>query len=283
MVELGKYNTLEVLRKEAEGYFLAGDKDFGDILLPNSDVVEPLKIGEKIEVFVYIDSDDLVIATLKKPFATVGEFAKLRVSSIESFGVFLNWGLDKELFLPFREKLYDLELGQECIVFIYVDSSFRIAATTRIVKHLDKTASGLTEGTQVEAFLYQNTDLGVKAIVNGQFDGLLYKDDTINSLSVGDVVTATVKKVRSDHKLDLSIAPLVQLDPDQLIEEIVRKMEANGGRLNVTAKTSASRINSLFNVSRKKFKIALGNLYKRKVIEISDTCITLVDQKSKKN
>ena len=149
MINLGKYNRLKVIEKEAQGFYLEGNETWGDILLPNKYVPEGLQIGDEIDVFVYFDSEDLIIATTQRPYATVGEFSSLKVSSVESIGVFLDWGLEKELFVPFREKLFEMQPGQNYVVYIYIDSSDRIAASTRIAKYASKEPPPFKEHQQV--------------------------------------------------------------------------------------------------------------------------------------
>lgn len=276
MIELGRHNYLKVLRKEEKGYFLEGDDIFGDILLPYKFAPSHLKINDEIEVFVYLDSEDLSIATTLKPYAVVGEFAALKVSSVEDFGVFLDWGLDKELLVPFREQLYEMRKGQSYIVYLYIDKTNRIAATTRLKPYIQREKPIFKEGDEVEALLYQQTDLGIKAIVSGSHDGLIYKDDIMNHLKIGQKITAYVKTIRSDYKIDLSLRPIEKSSEDSLPQDILKKLEDAGGTLNITAKTQADIINSMFHTSRKKFKIALGSLYKKRLITVDEDKISLV-------
>ncbi len=275
MIKIGKYNTLEVVKKLEHGFYLGGDDKWGDILLPNKFAPEDLKINDSIKVFLYLDSDDIIIATTETPYATVGQFASLEVSSIENFGLFLDWGLDKELFLPFREKLFDMEIGKKYVVYIYVDSSDRIAASTRIAKYArNKFPIPFKEHQKVDLLPYHTSDMGVNAIINGTYFGLIYKDEIYNPIELGKPITGYIKKVRHDKKIDLRLQPDGLSGTKDLSEIIMNQLKASGGSLPVNAKTPAPVINSMFNVSRKKFKMALGSLYKKKLIEIHDNSIT---------
>lgn len=276
MIDIGKINNLEVIKQEKHGFYLKGDEPFGNILLPNKNAPKNLKINDKLDVFIYFDSEDTIIATSKKPLALVGEFASLKVSSIEDFGVFLDWGLEKELFVPHREQLFKMMPGQSYVVYVYVDSSQRIAASTRIAKFIDKSPPPYREGDQVELLPYQKTDLGVKAIINGSHDGLIFKDDIVHNLKLGQKTQGYIKKIRSDNKVDLGLSFEKDGRRKELAEQILIKLKASGGRLEVNSKSSAEVINAMFKVSRNKFKVALGHLYKKRLISTDETGISLL-------
>jgi len=279
MIEIGKFNKLQVIRQVSHGFYLEGDKEWDDILLPNKYAPENLKVGDEIEVFIYFDSEDRIIATTQRPYATVGEFASLEVSSVENIGVFLDWGLEKDLFVPFREKLFEMLPGQSYAVYIYIDSSNRIAASTRIKKYIDASPAPFAVGEKVDLLPYHSTDLGIKAIINGTHSGLIYHDDIVNDLKLGEFTQGYIKTLRDDNKVDLSLRPLGKECRQDLVEQIISKLKESGGSLAVTSKTPANTINSMFQVSRNKFKIALGHLYKKKIISITDAGISLVSDK----
>ncbi len=278
MVHLGKYNSLRVLKQESHGFYLVGDEKYQEIFLPNKYAPKNLIVDDELEVFVYLDSEDRIIATTLRPLATVGEFATLEVTSNEGFGVFLNWGLEKDLFVPFREQLFDMHKGQSYVVYLYIDSSGRISASTRINKFIQTTAPAFSEGDQVELLLYQKTSMGFSAIINGTHSGLIYNDTIRSDLKLGLKTSGFVKKIREDNKIDLTLYPEGLDGREDLAEQILRKLISSKGRLELNAKTSAKVIHAQFNVSKKKFKIALGYLYKKKLISIDDNGITLMNK-----
>ena len=275
MIEIGKMNTLKVLRAVDHGFYLEGDDEWEDILLPRQLAQGEIQIGDTLDVFVHFDSQDRIVATPQKPYAQVGDFASLRVSKVEDFGTFLDWGLDKELFVPFREQLFKMVPDQYCAVYIYIDKSERISASTRLTKFIDTQKPDLKVGAEVDLLIFQETDMGLKAIVNNQYCGLLYKDDLRTSLKPGQKTKGFVGKIRSDNKIDLLLQPMGLGGRQDLADLILEKIKQSGGSLNVSAKTPSEEISALFGVSRKKFKIALGYLYKNRKITIEDDQIRL--------
>lgn len=275
MIKIGKMNTLKVLRKVDHGFYLQGDEEWEDILLPRRLAPDSLAINDDIEVFVHFDSNDMICATPQVPYAMVGDFAALEVSKVEEFGVFLDWGLDKELFVPFKEQLFKLEPGQVCAVYIYQDKSDRIAASTRLKKHIDTGKPNLRVGDEVNLLLYQRTDLGMKAIINNRYSGLLYNENIHSDLRPGQKTKGFVSKIREDYKIDLVLQPQGLRGRKDLADQILDKIKESGGTLNVSARTPADEISRMFGVSRKKFKVALGFLYKKRMIVIEDDQIKL--------
>jgi len=278
MIQIGKINTRRVVRRSDFGIFLEGDDHWDNILLPNKYVTNDIQVDDKIEVFIYFDSEGRIISTTQKPLAQVGDFATLKVTSIEEFGIFLDWGIDKDLFLPFREQLFKMEVGQSYPVRVYLDNSGRPAASTRINKFVDKGQPPYKVGDAVELLLYQRTNMGLRALVDGQYTGVIYRDDLINNLRLGQTLTGYIKNVRTDKKIDLILKSLDTKRPKDLSEMIVSELKKNGGYLDINAKTTADIINERFGVSRKKFKVALGALYKQQRIEIQDNGISLALQ-----
>lgn len=268
-------NKLKVVRAVEHGFYLEGDEEWEDILLPRQLVKGELKIGDEVDVFVHFDSEDRIVATPQVPYAQVGDFASLRVSKVEEFGTFLDWGLDKELFVPFREQLFKMVPDQFCAVYIYIDKSERIAASTRLAKFIDTQKPDLRVGTPVELLVFQESELGLKAIVNNQFCGLIYKENIRTPLKPGQKTKGFVDKIRSDNKIDLILQPHGLSGRKELADQILDKIKEAGGTLDVSAKTPADQISALFGVSRKKFKIALGYLYKNRRITIEDDKIRL--------
>jgi uncharacterized protein len=275
-VKLGRLNDLTVVDFDPSGaYFDGGDE--GDILLPRAEVPSGCEIGTKLEVFVYLDSEDLLTATLKRPFAQVGEFAVLKVVSIEKVGAFLDWGLPKDLLLPFAEQTRDLRMGDDVIVFLYLDKSDRISASMRLQRHVQKDTSTYQAGQEVDLLIAAKTDLGFKAIVNGQHFGVLYEDEVFQRLHYGEKLKGFIKSVRPDGKLDLALARSGhKAAKEDIAPKILALLKAEGGFLPINDKTSAEKIHELFGVSKKKFKVALGGLYKQRLITVEEEGIRLV-------
>ena len=276
MVQIGKMNRRRIVRKSSIGVFLQGDAEWEDFLLPRKYVPNGASVGDTLDVFVYFDSEGRIISTTLKPLAQVGEFATLKVTSIEEFGIFLDWGIGKDLFLPHREQLFKMDVGRKYPVHVYLDNTGRPAASTRINKFVDKSRPSYTSGDAVELLIYQQTDLGLRAVVDGRYTGVIFNQDTLNNLRLGQTVTGYIKNIRDDHKIDLSLQPLGSTSNRfDLSELLLSKLKENHGFLEINAKTTADVINEMFGVSRKKFKIALGSLYKKKLIKMKDNGIQL--------
>lgn len=275
MVIVGAINELKIVKSTHFGLFLDGDQ-LGEILLPNRSVPESWELGAPISVFLYFDSEDKLIATTEIPLAQVGQFANLNVVSLEPVGAFLNWGLAKDLFLPYREQTRDLRRGQNCLVYVYLDSSDRIAASMRIEKFLDKTPGTLKAGEKVDLIIYGKTDLGYKAIINGKHMGMLFANEVFRPLQQGMGTTGFIKNIREDGKIDLRLQAGDQEDAKEIAEKILGLLRQRGGFLAITDKTPPEVIYQNFAVSKKKFKIALGGLYKQRLISIDDRGIRLV-------
>lgn len=279
MLKLGQSNLLKVLKKEPQGYYLDGGEEWGTILLPNKNAPKDLNIGDDLNAFIYFDSEDIIIATTQKPLAEVGDFAPLKVVTANDIGVFLDLGIDKDLFVPFREQIFKMEPGKSYVVYVYVDNSSRLAATTRLNKHLKANETSLENGQAVDLLIYQQTEMGFKAIINNTYSGLIFKDDLTNNLKLGASVKGFIKNIRPDGKVDLSLRPLEKESKRDLTDKILLKLKESGGTLNISSKSSAEVINSTFNVSRKKFKVALGDLYKKKLINTDNESISLIHKK----
>jgi predicted RNA-binding protein (virulence factor B family) len=275
MVQIGKFNTLTALHEATPGFFLDGGED-GEILLPRRYVPPDFQTGDSIEVFVYFDSEDRLVATTEEPFAEVGQFAHLEVVSLERVGAFLAWGLPKDLLLPISEQTRDLKVGHFVIVAIYLDKSNRIAASMRLERHLDKSRPDYDHGEPVELMIVAQTDLGYKAIVNGRHFGVLYSNEVFQELEHGQIVQGFIKEVRPDGKIDLLLQAPGNLGAVDLGEQIIEALEKEGGFLPLTSTTPPETIYSMFGVSKKKYKIALGGLYKDRRVSIEDEGIRLL-------
>ncbi len=274
-VLIGNNNNLEVIEQTENGFYLEGFDD-GDILLPKKYATADLKIGDRLDVFVYLDSEDRLIATTEKPLAEVGDFACLEVVSIEKVGAFLNWGLTKDLFLPYREQTRDIRVGDNVVVAVYIDSSGRIAASMRVQKFLSEKKAQYVDGQKVELFISAKTDLGYKAIINNEHIGVLYANEVFQNLNHGQRISGYIKKMRDDGKIDLILQPPGNLGAEDLGQKILDLLKKENGFLKITDKTDPEKIYELFGVSKKKFKMALGGLYKKRLISISDDGVRLL-------
>jgi predicted RNA-binding protein (virulence factor B family) len=276
MVEIGKFNNLRILKKVDFGVYLDGE-DLGEILLPNRYVPEKCTIDDRIRVFIYFDSEDLVIATTEKPYALVGEFAFLKVISESSVGAFLDWGLQKDLLVPFREQKQKMKEGESYIVFVYLDhKSNRIAASSKLDKFLDKQVVEYQEGQTVDLVIVNQTDIGYQAIINNTHRGILYKNEVFQPLKRGQEIKGFIKKVREDKKIDLCLYKPGYEKIDDLSKKIVQIIEKEGGYISLTDKSSPQIVYQWFGVSKKTFKKAIGALYKKRIISVEADGIQLI-------
>ncbi|HEX2936635.1 MAG TPA: S1-like domain-containing RNA-binding protein [Bacteroidales bacterium] len=273
---IGKYNTLKIVKELDFGVYLDG-AELGEILLPRRYVPLNFRPGDEVEVFLYFDSDDRIIATTEKPRATVGEFALMRVKSVDKFGAFMDWGLMKDLLVPFREQKVNMVEGRSYIVHVFIDKrSNRIAGSAKLEQFLDRIPPEYEPGQQVELLIWQATDMGYKAIVNHFHQGMLYANEVFQKLNVGQTITGYVKKIREDQKIDLSLYPIGYAKVGEQTDPILAYLEKEGGFAPLTDKTPPDEIYSLFGVSKKTFKRAIGALYKDGKILIQENGISLV-------
>ncbi|TSK07943.1 MAG: GntR family transcriptional regulator [Geobacter sp.] len=273
MLEIGKYNRLEVKKLSAIGAYL--ESELGEILLPTKYMPPGLHHGEHLKVFVYLDSEDRLIATTLEPKAQVGEFALLEVKDVSRVGAFLEWGLEKDLLVPFREQPRPMQKGERYMVRVYLDPSGRIAASARLAKFLEKSPSGLKEGQEVQLTLYEFGDLGAKAIIDGRYDGLLFRSELFGSYQVGDTLSGYIGKIRNDGKIDVTLRKSGKQDTAGGRETLLRILSERGGFLPVGDKSPPELIAEMFRMSKKSFKTLIGNLYKEGVIEITKDGIRL--------
>jgi len=266
MVEIGKINSLQMLRKTEFGIFLDGGV-LGDILLPNRYAPERFQEGEKLEVFVFLDSEDRLTATTDRPLALADQFAYLRVVSTTPIGAFLEWGMPKDLLVPFREQKEKMVQGHSYIVRIYLDhASNRLVASSKIDKFLDADVPSFSAGDEVELLIAARTDLGYKAIINQKFWGMIFHNQVFKPLSRGTQTKGFVKQVRSDGKIDITLQKTGYEKVTDLTEQILQALQEANGFLPVDAKSPAQEIGNLFGVSKRSFKQALGSLYKKRLI-----------------
>ena len=278
MALIGRYNSLQVVKQTDFGLYLDGGPD-GEILLPRRYVPkgEPSEIGDWLNVFVYLDSEDRLIATTEKPKAQVGGFASLKVAEINKVGLFLDWGLPKDLLLPHSEEKRPLQVGDYCVVHVYLDKrSKRITATARLDRYLDNTPPRYKVGDAVDLLVVEKTDMGFKAIINNQHWGLIHKNEVFKFLRNGMQEKGYIKELRADGKISLSLQPVGQEATDSLGEQILARLREQGGSLALSDKSPPEAITQAFGVSKGNFKKAIGGLFKQGLITIHDDRIELV-------
>lgn len=276
MIEIGKYNTLKVVKLVDFGVYLDGGNNV-EILLPARYISTPLNEGDSIEVFIYTDSEDRLIATTLHPMAQVGEFAFLTVKQSTGIGAFLEWGLAKDLLVPFSEQRIKMREGGNYLVYIYLDDNTkRIVASTKINKFIGNTLPNYKRGDSVNVLICEINNLGYKAIVDNQHYGLIYRNETYSNVRVGDSLTAYVKAVRPDGKIDLTLNDTSANRTSNLAQEILDWLQISGGQGLLNDKSSPEEIKDTFACSKKDFKKALGYLYKERKINFTDDGITLV-------
>lgn len=278
MVEVGKMNTLEASRECDFGMLLDGD-ELGEILLPKRYVSKDLKPGDSLEVFIMLDSEDRLTATLDKPKAMVGEYAYLRVVSETPIGAFLDWGMSKDLFVPFREQKEKMRQGDSYIVHVYYDrASGRIAASSKVDKFLNASKVWFKEGDQVDLLITARTDLGFKAIINNEREGIIFHNEVFGNLHRGKRIEGYIKQVRPDGKIDLCLHKPGYEKVTELTDVILDYIKGQGGFMPVTDKNPPQEIYALFGVSKKTYKKAIGALYKQRMIEFVDNGTKLVEK-----
>ena len=275
-INLGKINTMTVVKSVDFGMYLDGG-DEGEILLPTRYVPEGCKPGDVLDVFVYLDQDERPIATTLTPKAMVGEFAYLEVAWVNKFGAFLDWGLMKDLFCPFREQKMRMIKGNSYIVHVHLDKeSYRIVASAKVEHYLSDEMPSYHHGAQVDLLVWQKTDLGFKVIVENKFPGLVYEDQIFKFITTGDKMTAYIDNVRPDGKLDITLQPTGRKLTTDFADTLLTYLQDNNGFCPLGDKSDAEDIKHTFQVSKKTFKKAVGDLYKRRLITISPEGLKLV-------
>ncbi len=280
MIEIVNYNDLDILRETRIGLYL-GAADGEDVLLPNKYCPESYHIGDILRVFVYPDNEGRKVATTLVPKVLVNEFAFLQVKAVEQVGAFLDWGLDKDLLVPFREQRQRMEKGRWYIVFMTVDEKTdRLFATNKIEQRLDNEHLEIEEGDKVDVLIMQKTDLGFSAIINNRHKGLIYDSDIFQDINVGQQLTGYIKTIREDQKIDLSLQPIgYHHSTDTHTDLILRKLMENGGALPFNDKSPPDLIYSELGISKKAFKRAIGAMYKDHSITITEAGISMVQDK----
>jgi uncharacterized protein len=273
---IGKFNKLRVVKDFDFGLYLDG-AELGEILLPRRYVPEGCTTDNEVDVFIYFDSNDRIISTTEIPLAQVGEFAFLHVKTVDEFGAFLEWGLMKDLLVPFREQKVPLTKGRSCVVYVFYDGkSNRIAASAKVEKHLNLTPPDYSVGEEVDLLIWKATDLGYKVIINHAHQGILYANEVFQELAVGQKMKGFIRKVREDLKIDVGLFPSGYANIKQYSDTVINYLEHQGGYADISDKTPAEIIHSLFGISKKTFKKILGDLYSQRIIMIEKEGIRLV-------
>ena len=299
-IKLGDYNTLKMAKiaerpnphsfggKEIFGIYLDGGKE-GDILMPQKYVPQGVKIGDDVSCFIYLDQDERPIATTETPLAKVGEFAYLECTWVNEYGAFLNWGLMKDIFCPFREQKRKMEIGERYIVYIYIDEeSYRIVASAKVERFLTDvlaTKSKNSEetydneiqtGTELPILIWQKSPLGFKVIIDNKYQGLIYQDQIFRLVHTGDQLQGYIQNIRPDGKIDVSLQPVGRRQTEDFAETLLQYLKDNSGICELGDKSEADAIYRQFHVSKKVYKKAVGDLYKRRLIMVESTRIKLL-------
>jgi predicted RNA-binding protein (virulence factor B family) len=272
MINIGKTNSLKVVKIQGPNVYL-GLPGSPMVLLADKKPPKACQIGDSVNAFVYIDGEGHLAATLQKPLAEVGDIAWLKVASVNYYGAFLDWGLPKDLLVPFSEQIAEMKPGRSYLVKLYEDAKGRIAATTKLDRFLADEGAGFQTGQQVTLLIADPTELGVKAIVDNTHWGMLYQNELFRPLRKGQKLTGYIKKVRDDHKLDLTLNEPGYGKIDPLADRILAELDKHGGMLKLGDKSPPEAVYAAFGTSKKAFKQAIGALYKKQLIVIEDHSI----------
>ena len=277
MIKLGEDNILKVLRETSVGLFL-GDEEGNDVLLPNKYVEEDFKVDDELNVFVYKDSEDRIIATTLAPKIKINQFAYLKAKASTSFGTFMDWGLEKDLLVPFRQQASEIEAGKWYVVYMYLDAETnRLVGSTRTNSFLEDENVDFQEGDEVDVLVTSISEMGISLIINNQYKGLAYTNETFKKVKPGERHFAYVKKIREDNKLDISFHKQGYKAVERNSVQILEKLTQNNGFLPLNDKSTPEEILEFLEMSKKTFKKSIGTLYKQKIIKIEDKGISLID------
>lgn len=277
MATIGKTNRLKVLRGDEQELILDGE-ELGELTLPIEELPEEYHTASKVEVFIYPDSAESITVTTKLPKAEAGDFALLKVVNINPYGAFLDWGMERDLLVMSNNQLHEMQEGREYIVYLYFDAEAnRITATSRIDHYIDQTPSPYFEGEKVDLLIANRTDIGTKAIINNAHWGVLYADEVFENLHYGQKTTGYIKKIREDDKIDLYLHKPGYGEVDALSQKILDYINKCGGSMTITDKSPPEVISDKFGVSKKKFKMAVGGLYKKRLITLEKGAIRLAE------
>ncbi len=281
MIEIGKYNTLTILRDTKVGLFLGNPKEdpegTHDVLLPNKYVPNDFEIGDEITVFIYLDHEERPVATTLEPYIFLNEFALLRVNYVNQIGAFMNWGMEKDLLVPFKEQARPMEQGKRYLVYMYMDEKTnRLVASSKLNQFLNNDNITVEVGEEVDLIVSHITDLGINVIINEKHKGLLYKNEVYDDLRTGDRIVGFIKNIRPDGKIDVSVRKLGFEGIEPSSQAILDELKASRGFLRLNDDSHPEDIKTVLKMSKKTFKKAIGLLYKQKLIDIKDDGIHLL-------
>lgn len=275
MIEIGKYNTLKIARATKVGLYLTDGET--DILLPNKYVPKEYEIGGEIAVFVYLDHEERPVATTLEPYIFLNEFALLRVNYTNKFGAFMNWGMEKDLFVPFKEQARPMEQGKRYLVYMYMDEKTnRLVGSSKTNQFLNNDEITVEVGEEVDLIVSHITDVGINVIINEKHKGLLYKNEVFEDLRTGDRIVGYIKTIRPDGKIDVSRQPFGMERIDASAQAILDELKASRGFLRLNDDSHPEDIKTVLQMSKKTFKKAIGTLYKQKLIDIKEDGIYLL-------
>ncbi len=286
MLNIGQYNTLQILRRTENGFYLTeteGEEVKEEVLLPNKYIMPEMKEGDNVKVFVYKDSEDRPVATTQTPLAQVGEAAYLLVKEINNIGAFLDWGLEKDLFLPFREQAERVEPRRYYLVYVFLDyASKRIAATTNLNKFIKNKDVELKQNDEVDLLITYENEVGIRVIINQKHWGILFKNEIFKPVEKGTHVKGYVKKVREDGKIDVALQKQGIAAAKDVTDILLEKLKEHKGFLSLSDVTPPEVIHEVLGISKKNFKKAVGILYKEGKIELKENLIRLIVEKKKR-
>ncbi|MDT0644282.1 S1-like domain-containing RNA-binding protein [Zunongwangia sp. F363] len=279
MLRIGEYHVLTIDRETEPGLFLRNEEG-DEVLLPNKYIPEEYELEDEIKVFVYLDHEERPVATTLNPLIKLDEFALLKCVEVTDFGAFLDWGLEKHLFVPFKEQVYPMKIGNRYLVFCYLDlETERLVASSKVHAFLDNSELTVEPFEEVDLIISNKTDLGYNVIVNELHLGLIYNDDIFQKLNIGDRMKGFIKKTRPDGKIDVTLQRPGYRSIEPNAETILAELKRNNGYLRLTDKSSPVEIQRVLEMSKKSFKKAAGTLYKQRLIDIREDGIHL-QQKS---
>ncbi|WP_340074090.1 S1 RNA-binding domain-containing protein [Leptobacterium sp. I13] len=275
MIHIGHYNTLEILRETAPGLFL-GDDEYNEILLPNKYIPQSYEIGEHITVFCYLDHAERPVATTLEPYIELDRFALLKAVEVNNIGAFMDWGLEKHLLVPYKEQAVKMTQGKWYLIYCYLDEKTgRLVGSSKTNQFINNEELTVSEKEKVNLIVSRHTDMGIEVIINQKHKGLVYKDELYEKVSLGQTLTGYVKKIRDDHKIDVTLKALGKAIITNAAEKILRELKHHKGFLPLHDKSDPDVIRDVLLMSKKDFKKGIGTLYKQKLITIKDNGVYL--------
>jgi predicted RNA-binding protein (virulence factor B family) len=284
MIAIGKYNTLNILRDTKVGLFLGNEttdpEGIHDILLPNKYVPNQFEIGDELTVFVYLDHEERPVATTLEPYILLNEFALLRVNYVNQVGAFMDWGMEKDILVPFKEQARPMEKGKRYLVYLYMDEKTnRLVASSKTNQFLNNETLTVENGEEVDLIVSHITEIGINVIINEKHKGLVYKDEVYDdTIRTGDRMRGYIKTIRPDHKIDVSLQKLGYDNIEPNAQKILDELKASRGFLRLNDNSHPEDIKTVLKMSKKTFKKAIGSLYKDKLIAIKEDGIYLITE-----